>query len=84
MATLELSDEQVLNLVRQLPQQRQDELLRFLLSGQWPAWEQLSAEGQAGARKAAAVRGLNWDAMTDEQRQDFIDDVVHEDRECRS
>ena len=83
MPTLELNDEQVLDLVRQLPQRRQEELLRSLLSEQWGAWHQLSGEGQEAARKAAADRGLNWDGMTDEQRLEFIDKLVREDRACR-
>lgn len=83
MATLELSDEQVLDLVKQLPRGRQDELLRSLLSGEWSTWRQLSVEGQAGVRNAATARGLNWDAITDQERQDFVDEVVHEDRACR-
>ena len=38
------------------------------------------AESQV--RQLCASRGLNWDAMTEEEREDFIDDLVHEDREC--
>jgi len=82
MAILQLTDEQVLELVKQLPATRQQDLLRSLLSRQWPAWAALSAEGAAGARAAAAQRGRNWDAMTEQQREDFIDDLVHEDRAC--
>ena len=38
--------------------------------------------GEAKVRKICAARGLDWDAMTEEERIDFIDDLVHEDREC--
>ena len=82
MATLELTDDQVLQLVKQLPARRQQDLLRSLLGGQWSTWEKLPSEGEVGARRAAAQRGLNWDAMSEEQRESFIDDVVHEDRAC--
>ena len=27
-------------------------------------------------------RGLDWDAMTEVEREDFIDGLIHEDREC--
>ena len=37
---------------------------------------------ESKAREVCTERGLNWDTMTDEERQDFINDVVHEDREC--
>ena len=33
-------------------------------------------------RKLSASRGLDWDRMSDEERIDFVDDLIHEDREC--
>ena len=39
-----------------------------------------SAEVQL--RKLSTSRGLDWDMMTDEERIDFVDDLIHEDREC--
>ena len=38
---------------------------------------------EAQLRKLSAYRGLNWDTMTDEERIDFVDDLIHEDRECK-
>ena len=53
-----------------------------------PATEQTNAErkalreyAEAQLRKLSASRGLNWDKMTDEERIDFVDDLIHEDRE---
>ncbi len=37
---------------------------------------------EAQLRKLSASRGLNWDKMTDEERIDFVDDLIHENREC--
>ncbi len=37
---------------------------------------------EAQLRKLAASRGLDWGMMTDEERIDFVDDLIHEDREC--
>ena len=39
--------------------------------------------GEAKVRKICAKRGLDWDLMTEEERIDFIDDLIHEDRECK-
>ena len=39
------------------------------------------AEGQL--RKLSASRSLDWDKMTDEERIDFVDDLIHEDRACK-
>jgi hypothetical protein len=79
MATLILSDEQVVELVKQLPVGQQVEVFRFLLLQQWGKWESLSRYGVEKARLVAHGRGLDWDAMTEEEREVFIDDVVHED-----
>ncbi len=52
------------------------------------ATEQTDAEqkalmnyAEAQLRKLAASQGLNWNKMTDEERIDFVDDLIHEDRE---
>ncbi|WP_448573548.1 hypothetical protein [Trichothermofontia sp.] len=42
-------------------------------------WELLSRYGAEQARLVARERGLDWDAMTEEEREAFVDDVVHED-----
>lgn len=82
MPKLELTDEQVIELVKQLPPNQQEVLFKFLLMRRWGAWEELSRYGQEGARRAAAERGRDWEAMTEEEREAFIDDLVHEDRGC--
>jgi len=82
MPTLTLTDEQIIELVKQLPPAKQAELFQFLQQQQQEKWEELSRTGQEGVRKAAAQRGKNWDTMTEEEREDFINDIVHEDRQC--
>ena len=82
MPMLELSDEQVIELAKRLPREKQDALLRELLLLRWSNWESLSQYGQARARELAAQRGLNWDAMSGAEREALIDDLVHEDRGC--
>lgn len=79
MATLTLSNEQVIELVRQLPAAQQAEIFRFLLLQQWGKWVTLSHYGADKARLVAQERGLDWDAMTEEERETFTDRVVHED-----
>ena len=78
MPTLTLTNEQVIELVKQLPNEQQSELLRFLLLQQWKQWEHLSNYGADKVRIAARERGYNWDTMTEEERETFIDEVVHE------
>ena len=38
---------------------------------------------EAQLRKLSASQGLNWDKMTDEERIDFVDDLIHEDRDYK-
>ena len=33
-------------------------------------------------RKLCASRGLDWDAMNEPDRESFVNDLIHEDREC--
>jgi hypothetical protein len=79
MPILTLSNEQVVELVKQLPVEQQVEVFRFLLLQQWGKWESLSRYGANQARLVAQERGFDWNAMTEEEREAFIDDVVHED-----
>ena len=38
---------------------------------------------EARFRELCASRGLDWDGMTETDRENFVDDLIHEDRECR-
>lgn len=78
MATLTLSNEQVMDLVKQLPMAQQQEIFQFLLLQQWEAWETLARYGAEKARLAAQDYGLDWETMTEEEKEAFIDDVVHD------
>ena len=79
MPTLTLTNQQVLELVKQLPTEQQIEVFRFLLLQQWGQWESLSQYGIERARLVAKERGQDWDSMTEEEREAFIDEVVHEE-----
>jgi hypothetical protein len=77
-----VTDEQVMELVKQLPPDRQETLLKFFLLKYWDSWRDLSHYGEERVRTAATQRGRDWDTMTEDEREAFIDDVVHEDRQC--
>lgn len=79
MATLTLNNEQVIELVKQLPPQQQAELFKYLILQQWSTWDALSSYGAERVRIVAQEHGLNWGAMTEEERETFIDNVLHED-----
>ena len=79
MVTLTLTEEQVMELVRQLPADRQEALLQYLLLNRWPTWVGLSDDIRESVRSAARQRGRDWDSMTEDQREEFVDDLLHED-----
>lgn len=78
MVTITLDERQVLDLVRQLPDERRSWLFRQLLQFEWPVWADLSAYGMANARKVAASRGLNWETLSDAEREELVDTLLHE------
>ncbi|MBC1189685.1 MULTISPECIES: hypothetical protein [Microcystis] len=78
MPNLTLSNEQVIELVKQLPEAQQQELFRFLIQRQWGNMEAITDYGSQQAKIVAAERGYDWDTMTEEEREEFIDEIVHE------
>jgi hypothetical protein len=82
MVVLQLDDEQVIELVNQLSNEKQLRLYKLLIKKRHDRWIELSNIGQIGARRAACDRGLDWDSLTENEREDFINDLVHEDRVC--
>lgn len=83
MPTVELTDEQVVSLIEQLPAARRSVVLQKLTANREAWWERTATEGEPQMRRLASERGLDWDAMSDDDRISFVDDLVHEDRQCR-
>ena len=82
MPILELSDEQVVELVKQLPPERQRAALLALAAGATQRREERMQYAEAQLRRLGAERGLDWVTMSEGQREDLIDDLLHEDRPC--
>ncbi len=82
MPTLKLTDDQAINLLKQLPKEQQDRLLEYLLVKDSPVWNEITGYGEERARETAAKRGRNWDRMSEEEKEDFVNELVHEDRHC--
>jgi len=77
--TLTLTDDQVIELAKELPDPKKQELLKLLLMQPWESWAKLTHDSPEKARQAAAQRGKNWDAMTEDEQEEFIDELLHED-----
>ena len=78
MVTLKLTDEQVIELVKQLPPEGKQAVVNALrMEGElW--WEFILAQGEDQLRLLCAERGLDWDTLSEEKREDFIDQLLHE------
>ena len=83
MASVELTTEQVVNLVRQLSPERKRDVLLALAADAQSLREQRMEVAEQELRRLSAKRGLDWDSMTDDQREALADDLIHEDRSCR-
>ena len=80
--TLELTTEQVIDLVQQMPPEEKFLVVRALTKETPPERADRMKYAESKVQQVCAERGLDWNAMTDEERLYFIDDIVHEDREC--
>ena len=78
MATLSLTDEQVVQLVKQLPPQSKRRVLTDLTAERDQWWQLTARDGEKDMRRLATARGLDWDTMTEAQREAFVDGILHE------
>src|SRR5271157_4591427 len=82
MLILELSDAQVVELVKQLPPERQRAVLLALAAGATQRREERMQYTEAQLRRVSAQCGMDWDTISEGQREVLIDDLLHEDRPC--
>ncbi|MCX7427347.1 MAG: hypothetical protein NTW96_17170 [Planctomycetia bacterium] len=83
MPILELTDEQVVELVKQLPPEHQRAALLALAAGATQQREQRMKYAEEQLRRACTERRLDWDKMSEAEREALVDDLMHEDRPCR-
>jgi hypothetical protein len=82
MPSLELTDEQVLALVRQLAPDRRRAALLALAADATQRREERMNYAEEQLRRVCAERGQDWDSMSEDEREAFVDDLMHEDRPC--
>jgi hypothetical protein len=82
MPTVELTIEQVLALVQQLPPEQKRSVLLMLAEDARARREERLDYAEAQLRQLCAERGRDWGTMSEDEREAFIDELVHEDRRC--
>ena len=68
MPTLELTDQQVVELVKQLPAEQKRTALLALANDAAARRDERMEFAQAQIRRICAERGLNWDKMSEDER----------------
>ena len=79
MSVLELTDEQVISLVRQLPSARKRTALLALAQEAQARRDERLRIGEAQLRRLCAERGLDWDRLSEDQREEFVNRLLHEE-----
>ncbi len=82
MPMLTVSEEQIAELVKQLPGESRFKVLIMLASDARAKRDMRMKEAESQMRRLCEERGLDWDAMSEDDREQFIVDLVHEDRAC--
>jgi predicted Fe-S protein YdhL (DUF1289 family) len=76
--TVEVSESQVVEWVQQMSPEAKHEVLRALIP-RLDAFEALVDYGGERIRALCTGRGLDWDSMTEQDRERLIDELLHED-----
>ena len=78
MSVLELTDEQVLSLIGQLPSAKKREALLALARDAGARRDERMAHAEEQLRQRAHERGLDWDTLDDAGREALVNRLFHE------
>ncbi len=78
MVTLTLSDKQVVDLVKQLPPEAKQAILEALVGERELWWDLTLSCNEDRLRNLANDRGRSWEEMSEEERESFVDQILHE------
>lgn len=80
MANVDFTTDQIVDLVLRLPSDQKKEVLIALASDSETRREERMEFGEAQLRRLCAARGLDWDRMSEDEREVFANKLIHEDR----
>lgn len=75
--TLEVSESQLIRWVRQLSPAAKRSVLRALIP-RLDAAEAVVDYGEQRMRELCAERGLNWNSLSEDERERLVDTLLHE------
>ena len=77
MSVLELTDDQVLSLVRQLPSRSKRAALLALAEEAKVQRDERMRFADEQLRRVSAERGLDWDRLSEDEREQFVSRLLH-------
>lgn len=80
--TIQLTIDQVVDLIQQIPPKEKITILTTLSEIASAGEAERMKDAESKIRQVCTERGVDWDSMTEDERLYFINDIVHEDREC--
>jgi len=78
MVALTKQEKEVVDRFEQLPPERQRYLMLLMFRSDPERWRKHQTEGEQQLRELAADHGRDWDKLSDEQRQDFVNRLLHQ------
>jgi hypothetical protein len=76
MVAFTQQEQKVIELFRSLEPQRRTAVLLEMARTDKGAWKNFQAEGEQRLRELANQKGLDWDRLSDEQRQEFVEELL--------
>jgi hypothetical protein len=80
MVALTPQEKQVIDLFQQLPADRQRYVMLEMFRTDPDRWSAHQKEGEQALRNHASKRGLDWDKLDEDQRQDFVEELLREEK----
>ena len=79
MAVLTQQEQQVVEQFCQLEPRRRRFVLLEMARADADGWKQFQEQGEPRLRELAAQKGLDWNQLDDQQRQDFVEEILDGD-----
>jgi hypothetical protein len=76
MVALNQQEKQIVEQFRSLDPQRRRHVLLEMARANPGDWKRFQQQGEARLRELAKQKGLDWNRLDDQQRQDFIEEVA--------
>ena len=80
MATLSLTDDQVVELINQLSPERKRAILLTLAEGTQSRRDERMKYAESQLKRLCKEKGLDWELLSEEEKEAFVDDLIHEGR----